>query len=128
MVRAVRERRREIGMLRAMGVPARTVRRAFLQEATFIAVQAVLTGIGLGLVTADQVVVNSAAFATSSVDFVIPWATIAVIAVVPLVASLLAALSPPTGRRASAPPSPSGPPTDSQASLTVRRRPRRHRR
>ena len=32
MVRAVRERRREIGMLRAMGFPASVVRRAFLSR------------------------------------------------------------------------------------------------
>jgi putative ABC transport system permease protein len=94
MVRAVRERRREIGMLRAMGVSAAVVRRAFLDEAGFIAVQAVLTGIGLGLLTADQVVVNSGAFATASVGFVFPWVTLAIIAAVPLVASLLATLSP----------------------------------
>jgi putative ABC transport system permease protein len=94
MVRAVRERRREIGMLRAMGVSAAVVRRAFLDEAAFIAVQAVLTGVGLGLVTADQVVVNSGAFATQSLDFVVPWVTLLVISAVPLVASLLATISP----------------------------------
>jgi putative ABC transport system permease protein len=94
MVRAVRERRREIGMLRAMGVSAAVVRRSFLDESAFIAVQAVLTGIGLGLLTADQVVVNSGAFATATVGFVVPWASLAIIAAVPLVASSLATLSP----------------------------------
>jgi putative ABC transport system permease protein len=94
MVRAVRERRREIGMLRAMGVSAWVVRRAFLLEAGFIAVQSVLTGVGLGLVTTDQVVVNSGAFATSSAAFTVPWLAIAVIAAVPIVASLLATISP----------------------------------
>jgi putative ABC transport system permease protein len=94
MVRAVRERRREIGMLRAMGLSAGVVRRAFLDEAAFIAVQAVLTGVGLGLVTADQVVVNSGAFSTTTVGFVIPWVVIVVISAVPIATSLLATVSP----------------------------------
>src|SRR5205085_1256914 len=55
MVRAVRERRREIGMLRAMGFPSKVVRRAFLIEAAFIAGQGVVIGGVLGLVTGFSV-------------------------------------------------------------------------
>ncbi|MFG3510349.1 FtsX-like permease family protein [Streptomyces sp. NPDC047821] len=36
MVRAVRERRRTIGILRALGFRARTVQRSFLWESAFI--------------------------------------------------------------------------------------------
>jgi len=50
MVRAVRERRREIGMLRAMGFPPRMVRSAFVFESMFVAVQGVVVGVGLALV------------------------------------------------------------------------------
>ncbi|MGH9118288.1 MAG: ABC transporter permease [Acidimicrobiales bacterium] len=39
MIRAARERRRQVGMLRAMGFSAAVVRRAFLLEASFVAVQ-----------------------------------------------------------------------------------------
>ncbi len=48
MVRAVRERRRTIGVLRALGVRATTVRRSFLAESTFIAVEGVVIGTVLG--------------------------------------------------------------------------------
>ena len=51
MVRAVRERRRQIGMLRAMGFQSRVVRQAFLVEAGFIAVQGIALGVILALVT-----------------------------------------------------------------------------
>jgi hypothetical protein len=41
-------------MLRALGFSARIVRRAFLSEAGFIAVQGIVLGMGLGLVTSYQ--------------------------------------------------------------------------
>jgi putative ABC transport system permease protein len=99
MVRAVRERRREIGMLRAMGFSAGVVRSSFLVEATFIATQAVATGVGLGLVTAYQVAVNSNAFSNAKLSFTVSAVSLAAICVVPMVASLLATLVP--ARRAS---------------------------
>jgi putative ABC transport system permease protein len=94
MVRAVRERRRQIGMLRAMGFQASVVRRAFLLEATFIASQGVVIGVGLGLLTSWSVMSNADAFASESVRFSIPWMTVAVLLVVPMVASLLGVLAP----------------------------------
>ena len=62
MVRAVRERRREIGMLRAIGFAARIVRRAFMIEASFIAVQGIAIGGVLGLVTGFSVLTSSSTF------------------------------------------------------------------
>ena len=94
LVRAVRERRREIGMLRALGVPSGLVRRAFVAEASFIAVQGIMIGIGLGLITARQVIVGSEAFGGSDLTVTVSWVGIATILVVPLVASLLAAVGP----------------------------------
>jgi putative ABC transport system permease protein len=94
MVRAVRERRHEIGMLRAMGFPSRVVQRAFLIEATFIALQGVLIGGGLALVTAYQVVVNSGAFSGQTLHFVIPWNGLAVASIVPLISSIAATIYP----------------------------------
>ncbi len=75
------------------------VRSSFLVEATFIAVQAVATGVGLGLVTAYQVAVNSNAFSNAKLSFTVSGISLAAICVVPLVASLLATLVP--ARRAS---------------------------
>jgi len=94
MIRAVRERRRQVGMLRAMGFSSAVVRRAFLLEAAFVAVQGIVIGIVLGLVTAWQVMTNSDAFGSQELTFTIPWLHVAVILAVPLVASLFATVSP----------------------------------
>jgi putative ABC transport system permease protein len=90
MVRAVRERRREIGMLRAIGASAKVVRRAFVLEAAFITLQGILLGIGLGMLTSYSLIVNSDAFGNTEIDFSWPWTVLLVIAVGPLVASLAA--------------------------------------
>ena len=94
LIRAVRERRRQVGMLRAMGVPAQAVRRAFLLEAAFVAVQGIVIGMALGLVTAYQVIVNSNTFGDTQLDFTMPWIGLAIVALVPLAASLFAAVAP----------------------------------
>ena len=95
LVRAVRERRRQIGMLRAMGFTSSTVRRSFVLEAAFIAVQGIAIGVGLGLLTSWSVLSNSAAFGNQELPFEIPWASLLVVCVAaPLVASLLAAAGP----------------------------------
>lgn len=96
MVRAVRERRRQIGMLRAMGFSSKIVRRAFMLEAAFVALQGILLGIVLGMVTSYNLLVNSDAFGDQKLDFTWPWGVIAIIAVVPLAASLLATAWPAT--------------------------------
>jgi putative ABC transport system permease protein len=96
MVRAVRERRREIGMLRAMGFSARVVRSAFLVEATFVALQGIVIGAGLGLLTGYSVLTQSSTFGDESLDFTVPWAQIGGLAAVALAASLLAVLGPAT--------------------------------
>ena len=99
LVRAVRERRRSIGVLRALGTSERVVRRSFLVESAFVAIQGVLIGAGLGLVTAYQVIVNSNTFGDAEMSFVWPWVGLAMILVIPTAAALLAAAAP--ARRAS---------------------------
>ena len=96
MVRAVRERRREIGMLRAMGFRARTVRRAFLIEAAFIALQGIAIGAVLGLVTGFSVMSNSSTFGDRALPFEVPWVSIGVLTAATLAVSLLAVLAPAT--------------------------------
>ena len=100
MVRAVRERRRAIGVLRALGFQARTIRRAFLAESTFVAVEGVLIGTVLGVATTWLLYRNSAAFATFDAPYPIAWTQIAVLIGVTLLASLLATIGP--ARRAAA--------------------------
>jgi len=71
LVRAVRERRRKIGMLRSMGVPTSGISTMFLTEATFIGGLGVVTGILLGLLTSRQVITNSNALG-DDISFVWP--------------------------------------------------------
>lgn len=91
MVRAVRERRRQIGMLRAMGFPSRVVRQAFLVESAFLAIQGVVMGTVLALVTSYNMLTNSDSFGGQTLEFAIPTVSIIVVSTIALVASLAAA-------------------------------------
>ncbi|MFA9431398.1 ABC transporter permease [Egicoccus sp. AB-alg2] len=90
MIRAVRERRQQVGMLRALGFSTTLVRRAFLTEAGLIATQGTAIGAALGLVTVRQVLTSSQAFGDGTIGFTVPWAGLAVVAALPLAASLVA--------------------------------------
>jgi putative ABC transport system permease protein len=95
MVRAVRERRHEIGMLRAMGFQRGLVRTAMLSEAGLIAVQGTLIGVVLGLITTKQLLAGTnESFGDEPVAFVVPWIGLAVILALPLLSSLAATLAP----------------------------------
>jgi putative ABC transport system permease protein len=94
MVRAVRERRRQIGMLRAMGFTAPDVRTAFLVEATFVAVRGLALGVLLGLVTSYSLLDHSNVFEGAHLEFSVPWSVLALVVGIPLVSSLLAAVGP----------------------------------
>lgn len=94
MVRAVRERRQQVGMLRALGLPRRVVRSAFLFEAGLIALQGTAIGTLLGLITARQLMTSSEAFGDTELAFTVPWIALGVIVLAPIVAALLAAAVP----------------------------------
>jgi putative ABC transport system permease protein len=92
MVRAVRERRRQIGVLRSLGFPAAAVRRAFMVESSFIAFE----GIAIGVVLANLVawrLVGSDAFG-EGLAFTVPWAQLALLVLATFAASLLATIAP----------------------------------
>jgi putative ABC transport system permease protein len=90
MIRAVRERRQEIGMLRAMGFQVGLVRSSLLSEAGLIAVQGTIIGALLGLVTARQALTSSDAFGDLGAAFVTPWLGLLIIGTLPLLAALVA--------------------------------------
>jgi putative ABC transport system permease protein len=90
MVRAVRERRQEIGMLRAMGFPKGLIRTAMLSEAGLIAVQGTVIGAVLGLITTRQILTGSDSFGDGGMPFIVPWGGLALIVLLPLLAALVA--------------------------------------
>lgn len=94
MIRAVHERRRTIGMLRALGAQASTMRQTFLLESGFIAGEGVVLGCVLGLLTTWLMYQKSAQFASFHVPFPIEWGIVALLAIVTLIASLLATIGP----------------------------------
>ena len=98
--RAVRERRRQIGMLRSMGLAGRGVGRWFLGEAAFISLMGIVCGAGLGLLSAYFVATQSTAFDGGQLPFAIPWTVLIALVIVPLIASGIAAVAP--ARRAAA--------------------------
>ena len=88
MVRAVRERRREVGVLRSLGFLVEQVRRAFMLESGFVAFEGIFVGAALALVTASQLV-GTGEFG-EDLAFKIPWMNIGVLTVGSLIASVLA--------------------------------------
>jgi putative ABC transport system permease protein len=94
MVRAVRERRRTIGVLRALGFRARSIRRAFMAESTFVATEGILIGAVLAVITTWLLYRNSAAFEGLRAPYPIAWRDIIVILVATFVFSILATLGP----------------------------------
>lgn len=93
MIRAVRERRRQFGVMRALGVASSVIRRSFVVEASFVALQGVALGIGLGVLSAWQVLTQSTAF-EDGLDFRLPVQALIVLAVGCVVASLAMAAIP----------------------------------
>lgn len=93
MIRAVRERRRQFGVMRALGVASPVIRRAFVVEASFVAVQGVALGIGLGVLSSWQVLTRSTAF-EAGLAFRLPAAGLLVLAAGCLLASLAMAAIP----------------------------------
>jgi putative ABC transport system permease protein len=92
MVRAVRERRRQVGVLRSLGFSAAQVRRAFLAESGFIALLGVLTGTILAIIVAWRLI-GTEAFG-EDLPFDVPWGQIALVIGLTMLFSLLATAAP----------------------------------
>ena len=88
MVRAVRERRREVGVLRSLGFVPGQVRTAFLLESGFVALEGILVGAALALVTASQLIATGEFGQDLSLQ--VPWGQLALLTGAALAASLLA--------------------------------------
>jgi putative ABC transport system permease protein len=100
MVRAVRERRRTIGVLRALGFQSATVQRSFLTESSFVALEGIVLGTALSVVTAYLLFKNDPDLGGANIGFPVPWTSITVLVLATAAASVLATLWP--ARRAAA--------------------------
>ena len=88
---SIHERTRELGLLRAVGMTSRQLRRTVRYEAAIIALIGTLAGLVLGLFF------GWAAFDALGLgysDFAVPWLTLAAIGVAGLVAGLLSGVMP----------------------------------
>jgi putative ABC transport system permease protein len=92
MVRAVRERRRQVGVLRALGFQSKAVRAAFVVESSFVAVEGVIIGTALALVCTWSITLTDAF--GDSMEFRVPFLAIALLMVTTLVFSLMATAAP----------------------------------
>ncbi len=88
MIRSVRERRREIGVLRSLGFVSPKVRIAFLLESGFVALEGILVGSILALVTASQLMAHGDF--GEGISFTIPWLNVLILTSSAMVASLVA--------------------------------------
>jgi putative ABC transport system permease protein len=91
LVLSVYERTREIGMLRAIGMTRRQVRRMIRQESIITALIGAAIGLPLGIFLA--LLVNRA-LSEYDVRFSIPWGQLVVLTIVAIVIGILAAIMP----------------------------------
>jgi putative ABC transport system permease protein len=92
MVRAVRERRREVGVLRSLGFETKQVRRAFIAESSFVALEGILLGTSLAVISTWRLL-TSGAFG-DGLEFSVPFGQIAIIVSAAFLATLAATASP----------------------------------
>ena len=91
LVLSVYERTREIGMLRAIGMTRRQVRRMIRQESIITALIGAAVGLPLGIFLAALV---NRALSEFDVRFSVPWVQLIVLTIVAIVIGILAAIMP----------------------------------
>ena len=91
--RAVVERRRQIGVLRALGFTARAVSMGLLVESAVVALLGAALGVGVGLFVAQNTVTFLSAV-NPELRFSIPWDQLALVVLVSLGAALLMTILP----------------------------------
>ncbi|WP_411276811.1 ABC transporter permease [Gaiella sp.] len=91
LVLSVYERTREIGMLRAIGMTRRQVRRMIRQESIITALIGAAIGLPLGIFLAALV---NRALSEFDVRFAVPWIQLAVLTIVAIIVGILAAIMP----------------------------------
>lgn len=91
LILSVFERTRELGMLRAVGMTRRQVRRMVRQESVITALIGAALGLPLGMFLAALV---SNALSAEGIGFSVPWGQLVAFTVVAVIAGILAAIVP----------------------------------
>ena len=91
LILSVFERTRELGMLRAVGMTRRQVRRMVRQESVITALIGTAVGLPLGLLLAALV---SNVLADEGIGFQVPWVQLVAFTIVAVIAGVLAAIAP----------------------------------
>ncbi|HYH87620.1 MAG TPA: FtsX-like permease family protein [Solirubrobacteraceae bacterium] len=91
LILSVFERTRELGMLRAVGMTRRQVRRMVRQESVITALIGAAVGLPLGMFLAALV---SNALADEGIGFQVPWGQLVAFTIVAIIAGVLAAIVP----------------------------------
>ena len=102
-LRAVVERRREIGMLRATGFTRGMVLRSLFLEYSLVTIVGVTVGSGLGLLVIYNLSVSPEAVGDGLQQFVVPWLTVLEVTVIAYLL-VLVAIAVPSLRAARLPP------------------------
>ncbi len=77
--RTVVERRQQVGMLRAIGMPTAAIAWMFILESSFVALSGILVGTAIGMVTGGELIGAFYTFATDE-PLGIPWQSILLLA------------------------------------------------
>ncbi|MFW3145779.1 MAG: ABC transporter permease [Thermoplasmatota archaeon] len=91
-LRAVHERRQEIGMMRAIGFRRQGVTNSFIMEASFICIVGILIGSLLGMFVGYKLWFDE--FKPLGYEFVIPWAKIALVGLLAFLSTALFTVPP----------------------------------
>ena len=92
-LRAVVERRQQIGVLRAIGYRRRMVQLSFLTESSFVVLMGTAIGVGLGTIISWNIV-KDLQEEVETVRFAIPWLQIIIIVAIAYVFSLATTFMP----------------------------------
>ena len=89
LVLTVFERTRELGMLRAIGMTRRQVRRMIRHESVITSVIGAVIGIVLGVILAALLISR-----VKEIDFFMPWGQLAIFLILSIVVGIVAAIFP----------------------------------